>query len=635
MTELFCLNIGQKEITSENSGNKGYMLSHVAPFTTIPKGFIVTTTAFDTFLKTNELQNMIIEFLDKLNEGKISIVECFQGIKEKIEVGVINQDIMLEIQDHLTTIKYPVVIRSSATAEDTKELSFAGLFDSFLSVETLQQVEKKIKQIYASLFNERVLQYSKDYQLKVLDIKMAVVIQEMVIGDKFGVGFYFQDQKKEPIYIVESSIGDPAAVTGGIVKPDTYIIRKDEIYKYSRQLNLNSLFEFEIKRIVRLMQELERAMFPLDIEWGFDKGQLFLLQIRPLTRKIPIPKGRQLLNGLTASPGNMCGNAVIWKGQKKLEQGNDKILVAEEVEIKDIAIIKNFGGIILEISGLTSHAAILAREFGIPCIVGIDGITNIVKPNEKICIDGNLGKISFQEREGFSIERKYTPYYYNPKDFRYFRWKNDSILYYLMDSFTIIFHAGLKEGLNDLLLQLKKEIKIPLVDGGVDVWYGYSKILEMSQLNNTIYQDFLNALEVVETADLSLMKETIERINSLIRDYSSEAKIYLERYKETENSKYLVKALQSVEFAFAYWKIIGHCMLYDYAENMLSTKDIPNKAKIQDFINTMEENSDHQAISKMVVDLINKILNVIKIDLKLDFALYSSVISFMSKISSL
>jgi phosphohistidine swiveling domain-containing protein len=628
----YCLKLEDKKLSFKEAGNKAYALSKISDTVLIPRGVCITTRAFNSFIEKNNIEEVIDEAIDKFLNHKISVQEASSQIKNAFKHGKSDESIKNEIYDHLSNLKYPFAVRSSSTAEDSENLSFAGLFDSYLYVNT-KEIEEKIKDVYASLFNERVIMYAYRNGVDLRNIMMGVIVQEMVRGDKFGVGFYFEEDEDE-IFIIESVIGDPLGVTAGGSVPDTYIIKNEEIVKYPKKININSLFDFEIKEITLLMRKLKNEIFPLDIEWGLGEGKLLILQIRPLTRKIPISKEKQLLAGLPASPGRVCGKAVIWdkKREKELVKGRNKILIAEEIEIEDVEIIKNFGGAVLEVSGITAHAAILSREIGIPCIVGVNEITKLIKPREKICIDGEVGKITFLERENFSIERKYKPIYVTPKNLRYFKWKRDMVLYLPEKNYAIVYHAGLKDELREVIHELRKKVKIPLVDGGVDVWYGYGMILEMSQLNEDVYQDFSNALKSVESLSIQTILETInEYVNKAMKFYTSAEKDF-NAYLKTKDIKYLYNTLQNIDFAYAYWKMIGHCILYDYAENIISSKEDVSSKEFLKFIIEMEQDKKIQRVGDRVVDLVGKILDSVKKDLNIDYSLYTSEIAILSKI---
>jgi len=629
----FCLKLEDKDITLENAGSKAYALSKVRDIVPIPNGFVITAKPFERFVESNNLREVENKTIQSFLDEKISAKEASVQIKSAVYNGRMEKNIINEIYNTLSDLTPPFAVRSSSTAEDSKNFSFAGLFDSYLYVNSKDLIGR-MKEVYASLFNERAIGYAYRNCIDLSTIKMGVLVQEMIKGDKFGVGFYFTNSHGE-ISIIESVTGEPSGVTAGRAIPDTYIIKNGEINKYPRKINLNSLFDFEINEITSLMKKLKDITFPLDIEWALEQGNLLLLQIRPLTRNIPIPKGKQLLHGLPASSGQVCGKAIIWdrRIKEELEKGKDKILIAEEIEIEDIDIIKDFGGIVLEVSGVTAHAAILAREIKIPCIVGVNEITKMIKPGEKICIDGNTGKITFLERKSFSIERNYEPIYIDPRDLKYFRWKKDMILFLVQRDYSVVYHAGLKDELKEICRKLRKRVEKSLLDGGVDIWYGYGMILEMSQLRGNIYHDFVEGLKVVESMNPEKILELIEKYKEKILFFYAKAEENFKKYINTKNKEYLGKALQNIDFAYAYWKIIGHCMLYDYAENMMNRKKMSNKEDFLKFIVEMNQNKNLQEVGNKVVNWVGKILDTVKKDLGIDYSLYTSEIALTLEIN--
>jgi len=618
----FCLNLKDKDITVENAGNKAYMLSTVKDIP-IPNGFVIPTKAFEAFIKNNGLDKIINGAINDFVDKKISAKEASSQIKSAISKGNFEVGVIDEIYNKLSKLKPPFAVRSSSTAEDSLRFSFAGLFDSFLYVEP-KGLKEKIKEVYASLFNEMAIEYAYQNGIDLRHIKMGILVQEMIKEGKFGVGFHLSN--KGDIFIIESVVGEPQGVTSGRSITDTYVIKDKEILKYPRKVILNSLFEFEIEEITNILRKLKSHVFPLDIEWALEKGKLWLLQLRPLTKSIPIPEGKELLNGLPASSGKASGKVVVWTGQKKedLERGKDKILVAVEVVINDVDIIKDFGGVVLEISGVTAHSAILARELKIPCIVGVDGVTKIVKPGERISIDGDTGRITFLDRELFSIERRYQPIYIDPKKLRGFEWDKHLVLFLEEKDYVIVYHAGLKDELKELSAELGREINKPLVDGGVDVWYGYATLLENSQLKNEIYRDLLQGLESVESKDQGKILEVIKEYTEKVEEFYKEAEKEFKLYTNTKGREALGYALLYADFAFAYWRIIGYAMIYDHAGSVTESMDIAQKESFLKFLNELEQIKRINEPGDRVVKLIEEILNMAKKDLGIDYSLYTS-----------
>jgi len=626
----FCLNLRDNGITSENAGNKAYVLSTITEIP-MPNGFVITTEAFEKFIKNNGLDRTINNALNSFADKKISAKEAAMQIKTAISKGKIEMGILDEISNKLSKLTPPFAVRSSSTAEDSLRFSFAGLFDSFLYVEP-RDLEEKIKEVYASLFNERAIEYAYQNNIDLRHIKMGVLVQEMIKEGKFGVGFHFSN--KGEIFIIESAVGEPREVTSGRSVPDTYVIKGREILKYPRKVNLNSLFEFEIEEITSLMKKLKNRVFPLDIEWALEKDKLWLLQLRPLTKSVPIPEGKELLNGLPASPGKASGKAVVWTNQKKeeLERGKDKILVAVEVQIEDVGLIKEYGGVVLEVSGVTAHAAILARELKIPCIVGVDGITKIVKPGERVSIDGDTGQITFLDRESFSIERKYQPIYIDPRKLSCFESDKHLVLFLEEKGYAIVYHAGLKGELKEISEELEKEMNKPLVDGGVDVWYGYATVLEMSKIKSEIYQDLLRGLESVGTMDQRKILETIEKYTEKAENFYKEAEKEFKFYRNAKDREALARALLYADFAFAYWRIIGYAMMYDHAGSILDKMEAAQREDFLKFLNEIEQNKRINELGDKTTTLVGNILNILKENLNINYSLYTSEIALIRAI---
>ena len=628
----FCLDLGDWGVNPRNAGSKAFLLSVAAGTVPVPRGFVVTTEAYDVFVGDNNIREIIHDNVQQFLGGKIPAEEASARIKSAIHKGRIRDEIVKEIRDRASGLRPPFAVRSSSTAEDSKRFSFAGLYDSFLNV-GYGELERRVKDVYASLFNRRVLEYARRNGIDIEGMKMGVLIQEMVRGDKFGVGFYFNDAGAD-VFIIESAVGDPSGVTAGRGSLDTYVVRNNEVCKYPARMNVNSLFDFEINEITVLMRKLKGVVLPLDVEWAVEGGRLLLLQLRPLTRDVPVPRGKQLLNGLPASPGRVCGKAVVWKGRRdSLEKGKDRILVAEEVEIGDVEVVKDFGGVVLEVSGITAHASILARVLGIPCVVGVDGITKIVRAGERICIDGSTGEITFMERESFSIGRKYRPVHVNPADLRYFRWGKDMVLYVVGMEHVVVYHPECGDRLKEICQQLRRKVEKPLVDGGADVWYGYGIILEMGQLDEGVYRDFMRGLEAVRSADRERISETVKKYVEKILYFYEKARRSFGTYRATGDRKELRGALQNVDMAYAYWRIAGYCMLYDYAGNVASRMGAPEREEFLSFVGGLQRDERLVEVGRMVTALVEEVLCAVRDDLGIEYSEYTSELALLSSVA--
>lgn len=630
---MYCIEFPNNYVPASLYGSKANALNKASAFASVPKGFVVGVTAYDDFVAQNDLGGDIQRHLASFCQGDLSADECSMRIQDAFLCGTFTDRFREELLCMITQYSPPLVARSSSTVEDSPSLSFAGLFDSYLNVDP-DDVEAAIRKVFASVFNSRLLEYSRKHGRYPGDIKMAVMIQEMLQGDKFGVGFGLMDPNGGKVVVIESVINDPAGVTAGKTTPDTYIWRDGSRYGYPALINRNSLFEFESADIVRLVQKAEQEFSPVDIEWGIAAGDLYLLQARPLTRDIPIPQGTEGFAGLPASHGIVCGEAVIWDGHTSLLGDKKKILLAEEIEISDVDVVKNYGGLVLEISGITAHAAILAREYALPCVVGVNGITKLVRQGEKILIDGTTGEISLPERKGFSIKRRYFPVYIDPRRLECFRFGDETLLVYPEKSHVLLYHPSLDEELRSISAFARRRYKRTVIDGGVDIWYGYNTILEMGLRNGKLRQDFLRAVNVTEGLNLAGIDATARELIHIGMGHCEQAKVQLERHAIHGQRSSLAEAFEEAELAFAYWRIVQFSMMYDFAENVAHrNSDSDLLSEFQNFATGFQDDRELVELGTAAMGLIESISAIMKNRFGIDDSEISSLEAVIERIT--
>lgn len=305
-----------KEIKAKNIvivGGKGANLGEMFSIMPVPNGFCVTVEAYDDFLEKTSIKNKIVEILTKtkINDSK-QLDKNSTKIREIITKQKIPDQIQKDITENYKKLGNGfVAVRSSATAEDLPSASFAGQQDTYLNIKGKEKVIDAVKRCWASLFTSRAIYYRETNKFKHEDVKISVVIQEMVDSEKAGVMFTanpVNNSKKE--MIIEGSYGLGESVVSGSVTPDTYIINKkpfkiidinigskdtaiikgkdgknkkvkiSSIKQEKQLLDIN-----QIKKLIELGIKIEQHYKkPQDIEWGInDKGKLFILQSRPIT----------------------------------------------------------------------------------------------------------------------------------------------------------------------------------------------------------------------------------------------------------------------------------------------------------------------------------------------------------------
>jgi pyruvate,water dikinase len=433
-------------------GGKGLSLVRLVKnnIPTVP-GFIITTSAFINFLKSSGLEKTIREAINVIGE-KDSPEEKSKELMKLIESTELPDEIAREI-----TVSYEdlcrkavgsnicrVAVRSSAIAEDLVEASFAGQHDTFLNVYSIENVLQAVKKCWASLFTARALIYRKAKGLvDEKSLAMAVVIQIMVDPRAAGVAFSVNPLDGDPnIVVIESIWGLGEYIVRGIITPDKFVVEKrsldvvekfiskkdrELVYDPEKRVNLDkqvpgeraekpSISDEEAREIASIAMKLEKMLnTPVDIEWAIDgSGRLYVLQVRPVTtipkpqtpRKIQ-PKEKRIFKGLAASPGIGVGRAKILRSveEAKLKGfSRGEVLVTSMTDPDWVPLMRIASAIVTEKGGVTSHAAITARELGIPAVVGVSGIMDSIMDGEILKVDGSRGIVEVIEH--FEQEKK-------------------------------------------------------------------------------------------------------------------------------------------------------------------------------------------------------------------------------------
>jgi len=432
-----------KEPKVSELGGKGYSLAVLMNNGfNVPKGFVITSEAFFKFLKENNLMEVTEKLTSEINENNFQ--EKSKKIKKLILKGKIPEEIASEIKGALEKLSVEYVsVRSSAVSEDSPKESFAGLHDSFMGVKCeLNTIIPYIKKCWASLFSERAIIYRIKKNLSLLE-GMAVIVQEMINSDVSGIVFT-QHPLQNGIMLIESGYGLGTMIVGGEISPDSFFIsRKDlaildasiankqKLCKIDKTGNINkisvpynkrglpSLSTKNIRDLGRICLNIENLFGdPQDIEWGIYNNRIYILQSRAITgvisdKKPPQPKGKEteakdayVISGIAASPGKVSGFVKIIKKDmdlKKVELGN--IVVTPRATPKILSIVNKIAGIISEEGSIISHAAIIAREFMIPCVVNVKKATQVLNDNVKILLDGTAGKIYIFKSKNLTLLR--------------------------------------------------------------------------------------------------------------------------------------------------------------------------------------------------------------------------------------
>ncbi len=444
-----------EEIRSDDIGavgGKGASLGEMtAAGLPVPPGFVVTAGTYRTFIEETGIDEELFEAVDIDSDDSEALASAEAKAEELILETEIPESVREEIlaaYDGLDDGDAFVAVRSSATAEDLPDASFAGQQDTYLNV-TREDLIDRIKQCWASLFTQRAIYYRNEQGFDHDIVDIAVVVQRMVEADKSGVMFTSHPSTGAPQIIIEAAWGLGEAVVSGSVSPDNYVIDREsgetieatiadkkimmckddetgetvELPVSDDKRNARVLDGDELEQLVELGERAEtHYKKPQDVEWAIvdSEGQspsgsrtqsgdddVFMLQSRPITTidenstaggdEDAENGGDVLLKGLGASPGIATGSVRIVRKLDQLDKvGEGDIIVTEMTTPDMVPAMKRASGIITDEGGMTSHAAIVARELGAPAVIGAGTATEELEDGQLVTIDGDKGSI----REG-------------------------------------------------------------------------------------------------------------------------------------------------------------------------------------------------------------------------------------------
>jgi len=427
--------IGKKDLplVGGKGANLGEMANAGIP---VPPGFIVTTRGYFYFLRKSGLTKEIQQILNSLdpNDSR-QLRKASTKIKKLISTMEMPQEIAQEIEEAYDKLGGLVAVRSSATAEDLPEASFAGQQRTFLNVQGKKEVVRAVQECWASLFEPRAIFYRAQQNLSHFKVGIAVPVERMVQSEASGVMFTVEPVTNENKITIEAVYGLGEAIVSGDATPDMYLVDKEnltiltkKIVKQEWQLvrstskaksfeeanvkvpvpeekqESQKLSDADIIALAELGIRIEKLYdFPQDIEWAKEGEQLYIVQTRPVTTLKPSEerfeieeevKAPVLLTGSPASPGIGIGPAKIIKDSSAIgEVKNGDILVAEMTTPDFVPAMKRAAGIVTDRGGRTCHAAIVSRELGVPCVVGTGNATQILRSEQLVTVDAYKGRI--------------------------------------------------------------------------------------------------------------------------------------------------------------------------------------------------------------------------------------------------
>jgi len=428
--------VGKEDISQV--GGKGANLGEMTKAgITVPPGFIVTAQSYFYFLQKSNLTDTIRKLLSDLDTNDSEkLQKVASRIKSLLNAAAMPEEIAREIAQAYGKLgSGAVAVRSSATAEDLPEASFAGQQRTFLNVVGEKEVIAAVQGCWASLFEPRAIFYRAHQGFDHFSVGIAVPVQRMVQSEASGVMFTLDpitnDRSK---IVIEAVYGLGESIVSGEVTPDLYVVDKEGLEISDKKLARQ---EWQLVRNSKRGKDLEKAntrvavleavqakqkfsddditalakigkriedhyAFPQDIEWAKEGEDIFIVQTRPVTTMKDITEKKDvtgtvetlLLTGSPASPGIASGPTRLIHQSSEIDRvlvGD--VLVAEMTTPDFVPAMKRAVAIATDRGGRTCHAAIVSRELGIPCVVGTGNATKVLKQEQIITVDGSVGKV--------------------------------------------------------------------------------------------------------------------------------------------------------------------------------------------------------------------------------------------------
>ncbi len=429
----------------------------------VPDGFATTAEAYRQFLQHNDLESQIKSHIEDLEAEKQSLQQVGKTIRRLFYQAEFPQEVeqairqaYRQLSQKYDTEEVDIAARSSATAEDLPEASFAGQQETFLNVTGETEVLSACCKCYASLFTNRAISYRKEKSFDDLEVALSVGIQKMVRSDRASAGVMFSIDTETGFpdaAIITAAWGLGENVVQGTVNPDQYTVfkpllkeglqpiiekvkgskEKKMIYATEGSKTIENvdtsgkerqafvLSDEEILQLARWAVAIESHYGkPMDMEWAKDgdTGELYIVQARPETVQSQKSasslktyrlkkKGQEILAGLSIGEAIASGKVCRVESSKDIDKVKDNsILVTEMTDPDWVPIMKRVAGIVTDYGGRTCHAAIVSRELGIPAIVGTKDATRSLENGQEVtisCAEGDRG-IVYQGKLEFVSE---------------------------------------------------------------------------------------------------------------------------------------------------------------------------------------------------------------------------------------
>jgi pyruvate, water dikinase len=425
------------EVTKNDIGMVGGKGANLGEMTNagipVPPGFIVTAQAYFAFIEKAKLHDRIKTLLDPVN---VQDSKQLQSVALKVQKLISDAQMPAELavkikEGYVKMGKGLVAVRSSATAEDLPEASFAGQQATFLNIQGEDEVVRAVQECWASLFGARAIFYRQEQGFDHFKVGIAVPVQRMVQSESSGVMFTIEPNTSDTTQItIEAVLGLGEMIVSGDVTPDHYIVSKKDVKILKKEIkkqewklvkDLGAHGKDENKKVILTKAEQDKQKItdndilelakigitlethynhPQDVEWAKEGGKIYIVQTRPVTT---IAKGKVsqhdidapvLLSGAPASPGVAFGPVKLVADPSQIDKVLEgDVLVAEMTTPDFVPAMKRAAAIVTDRGGRTAHAAIVSRELGIPCVVGCEKATTTLKDGQIITVDGSNGKV--------------------------------------------------------------------------------------------------------------------------------------------------------------------------------------------------------------------------------------------------
>jgi pyruvate, water dikinase len=419
----------------------------------VPPGFATSADAYWTFVEANGLRGVITDALARMHAGKASLSETGQRLRAAFVAGDWPEDVAQAIRDAYAALcsqtgrdGTDVAVRSSATAEDLPDASFAGQQETFLNIRGADALLAACRRCYASLFTDRAISYREAKGFEHLKVALSVGVQVMVRADRGGSGVMFSIDTEtgfDKVVVIDAAWGLGETVVQGTVEPDEYqifkpllaepgvlpIVEKRRGAKAQKMIYAGEggghatrtvptskaeragfvLADEEIVQLARWACVIEdHYACPMDIEWAKDgdSGALFIVQARPETvqarreagayRSYSLSlKGKKLVTGLSIGDAAVAGRVCVLDSPREIDRFvGGAVLVTENTDPDWVPIMKRAAAIVTDRGGRTSHAAIVSRELGLPAIVGTGNASQVLHDEQEVtvsCAEGDQG----------------------------------------------------------------------------------------------------------------------------------------------------------------------------------------------------------------------------------------------------